>query len=179
MLIRPAKLDDARAVAEVQVAAWYAAYRGIIPDDYLQSLSVERRALIWRQSIEKGTPDLWIAADGPEVLGWIAFGQSRDSDKPSLVGEVWALYVSPPHWSRGIGRELWLTARARLRHKGFQEATLWVLKRNERALRFYRAAGFYPNELSVRNIKLGSAVLAEIRYETILPDSPWKITTER
>lgn len=167
-VIRPAGLTDARGIAEVQVAAWRAAYRDIVPDDYLQSLSVERREMIWRQSIEKGMPEVWIAGDGPGIVGWIAFGQCRDPDKSGDTGEVWALYVAPQHWSRGIGQELWLAARGRLEERGFKEAALWVLKANHRAIHFYRAAGFYPDERTIRKIRLGSETLDEIRYETLL-----------
>lgn len=171
MIVRLAEPRDAHAVAQIHVATWREAYRGIVPDDYLATLSVERRELIWRQAIEKSMPEVWVAAEESSIVGWIAFGQCRDADKSPDVGEVWAINIRPAHWSRGIGRALWQAARARLQQRGFKETTLWVLRANERAMRFYRAAGFFPNELTIRKIKVGSAMLEEIRYETMLTDT--------
>jgi len=42
-MIRPATPEDARAIAEVHVASWRYAYRGLLPDDVLDRLSVEER----------------------------------------------------------------------------------------------------------------------------------------
>jgi hypothetical protein len=78
--IRPAVLSDARAVAEVHVKTWQAAYRGIIPDDYLKTLSVDGRGVVWHNSIARGTPELWVADSQSLVIGWVAFGPSRDAD---------------------------------------------------------------------------------------------------
>jgi len=166
--VRPAELGDAHAVAAIHVAAWRAAYRDIVPDDYLNALSVESRELIWRQAIEKGLPEVWVAVDDTSMLGWVAFGQCRDPDKSTSVGEVWAIYVAPAHWSRGVGRALWQAARTRFEERDFKEATLWVLRANARALRFYRAAGFFPDERTIRKTRVGGATLEEIRYEAIL-----------
>jgi hypothetical protein len=44
MLLRPAEPDDALAVARVHVRSWQAAYRTLIPDDYLDQLRPEDRA---------------------------------------------------------------------------------------------------------------------------------------
>src|SRR6185503_6902264 len=40
LTLREARAADARAIAEIHVAAWRAAYRGMMPDAYLASLSV-------------------------------------------------------------------------------------------------------------------------------------------
>jgi len=166
--VRPARPDDARAIAEIHVAAWREAYRGIVAEDYLAALSVPQRELIWRQAIEKGVPEVWVALADAAVAGYIAFGHCRDSDRASDTGEIWAIYVGPQYWSRAVGRALWRAARARLQTRGFKEVTLWVLKDNVRALRFYRATGFFPNERTIRKIRVGATTLDEIRYETIL-----------
>jgi hypothetical protein len=40
MLIRLATPDDAWPIAAVDVAGWQAAYRGLMPDDYQDGLSI-------------------------------------------------------------------------------------------------------------------------------------------
>ncbi len=163
MNIRPAHVDDAGAIASVHVRTWQRAYRGIVPDGYLDSLSVERREISWREALARATSEVWVAEAAAGPVGWIAFGGCRDADASADTGEVEALYVLPDYWSTGTGRELWLRARSRLRERGFGRVTLWVLSDNARAVRFYVAAGFAA--AMQRNIEIGGAVLAEIRYE--------------
>ena len=43
MIIRRAMQNDARQIAEIIVEDWKNAYRGIIDDDFLDSMSVEER----------------------------------------------------------------------------------------------------------------------------------------
>jgi len=168
MNIRPAVESDARAVAEVHVRTWQSAYCGIVPDAYLDALSTDRHEIAWRESIARGSPELWVADSQSEITGWVAFGRSRDADATPAVGEMEAIYVSPHHWSAGIGRNLWFTARARLLERKFDAATLWVLEENQRAIRFYRATGFTPNLSSRREIHIGGKSLWEVRYECVL-----------
>jgi len=44
MLLRPAQPADAAAVARVHVRSWQVAYRGLLPDEYLDGLQPEDRA---------------------------------------------------------------------------------------------------------------------------------------
>jgi len=46
--IRPASVNDADAVGEVHVRAWQSAYRGEMPDDYLDGLQAHDHATRWR-----------------------------------------------------------------------------------------------------------------------------------
>jgi ribosomal protein S18 acetylase RimI-like enzyme len=168
VIIRPAELADARKVAEIHVATWKEAYRGIVPDEYLQSLSVEKREAAWRESLEKRLSELWVASESTsELAGWVSFGGCRDSDKPVSAGELWAIYVSPRYWSCGVGRALWLTARNRLVELRFTEVTAWCLAGNDRAERFYRAAGFLPTNAIIK-ATFANVILDEIRYEAVL-----------
>jgi ribosomal protein S18 acetylase RimI-like enzyme len=165
MHVERAKLEDAHAIAEIHVLTWRAVYQGIVPADYLATLSVEKREALWRDSIAKGTPELWVAKTEGRVIGWVASGPCRDKGTPPQVGEVWAIYVTPSHWSSGVGRALWLTARERLQQHGYKSVSLWVLAENSRAIKFYLAAGFAPDLSSTKELTLGGKPLTEVRYE--------------
>jgi ribosomal protein S18 acetylase RimI-like enzyme len=167
--VRQALESDASGIATVHVSAWQAAYRGIVPDAYLDSLSVEVRANVWREALTRGEPkEVWVATVGSDVAGWIAFGPSREANSTATTGELEAVYVSAQYWGAGVGRELWLTARNRLAARGFTRVTLWVLLENTRAIRFYRAAGFAPDPASEKQINIGGRLLMEMRYEISL-----------
>ena len=128
MNIRSARPEDALRIATIHVDAWRAAYRGIIPDEFLRSLSIEKRHAVWQQDLEAGHPFSWVAEEGDTVLGWISAAASRDADARRPTGEIWAVYIDPNHWGEGVGRALCDAAEQELRRQGFTEATLWVLK---------------------------------------------------
>ena len=168
MHITPARLEDARQVAEIHVTTWQAAYQGILPAEYLASLSVDQREAMWRESIAKGLPELLVAKVDGGVVGWVAFGPRRDEGSPPDSAEVWAIYVAPSSWSSGVGRMLWRRAQARMLEQGFKTVRAWVFTQNARAIRFYRAAGFAPDLSSVKEFELGGEQVSEIRYARAL-----------
>lgn len=163
MQIRRAAIRDAGAIAAVHVRAWQVAYRGIIPDEYLRSLSTERREVMWLEALQNPASDTWIAEEAGRVLGWINTGPSRDADTDRDVGELRALYVDPGSWRRGIGMALWREAEAALRAAEYESVTLWVLEANRSARRFYEAIGFRADLDHEKTIERGGALLQEIR----------------
>jgi ribosomal protein S18 acetylase RimI-like enzyme len=164
MQVVRATLGDARSIAEIHVNTWRSAYASILPAEYLASLSVDRREMMWRESIAAGTPELLIAKTSDLALGWLSFGQCRDQAAPESEGEVWAFYVSPSSWSTGVGRMLWLRTRELMRAQGFTSCSLWVFPQNHRAIAFYRAAGFVPDGTEPKSFELGGAQLQEVRF---------------
>ncbi len=164
MNVRPAHVDDSGGIASIHVRGWQSAYRGIVPDPYLESLSIERRAGFWRSQILESSPtEIVVAEIDHGLVGWASFGPSRDDDARAGTGELYAVYVSPELWSTGVGRALWGHSKERLVEREFLRVTLWVLRDNVRAIRFYEAAGFAPTV--ERFIEIGGQKLPEFRYE--------------
>ena len=169
----PATLRDARAVAQIHVDSWRAAYRDLLSAGFLAELSVDAREAMWRDAIATGTPSLLVAKDdrGDEaVRGWLSFGACRDDGAPTSEAEVWALYVAPDSWAGGIGRALWQHARASMCEQGYRSCSLWVFAQNEGAIRFYRAVGFAPDARPHQTFELGGRQVAEARYVCRLGD---------
>jgi ribosomal protein S18 acetylase RimI-like enzyme len=164
VILRPATLADARSIADVHVLTWQAAYRGIVPNAYLESLSVESREAAWREMVTRKAPEIWVAQTEGSVTGFVSFGPSRDSDRVPSTGELEAIYVLPAYWGTGVGVALWRVAQRRLTERHFTSVTLWVLKDNARAIRFYSAAGFLAQPFSEKEISRGGKSLREIRY---------------
>ena len=162
MIVREAKIEDALAIAAIHVRAWQAAYQGIVPSAWLDSLSIEQRERHWRHSLEQTTSSTWVAEDGNQILGWIHAAASRDADAELTTSEVWAIYVDPAHWREGVGRRLWREAAEYLAGAGFSEVTLWVLKENAQAIAFYETIGLTVDG-SEKSISLGGTELIEIR----------------
>ena len=167
-MIRSALPSDGKAIAHVHISSWQAAYRDLMPADYLHSLSatLARREAFWSRSIESGESNVVVAEAGGQVVGWICIGAGRDED--AVVGdsgEVMAIYVLAAHWHTGVGQALWQAGVQQLIAQGFQRLTLWVLAGNERAIRFYRRAGCVEEAGSERTLERGGVTLSEVRYQ--------------
>ena len=85
-----------------------------------------------------------VVAEAPDgsIVGFIRFGEDPEG---SENGYVHSLYVRPRAGGRGTGRRLLEHAVAALEAAGHPTVTLWVFEANERARRFYAAAGFVPD----------------------------------
>ncbi len=170
MEIRAAAVLDAQAIAEIHVAAWRSAYRGIVPEQHLEALCAEKRKAYWSSAITAGEPWVHVAEGADGVVGWIAFGRSRDSGAPEEIAEIWSIHVSPPVWNRGIGGRLMAACYAELRRRGFAGVTLWVLSANERARRFYAGEGFVAEQETLKDVSVGGAALPQVRHARALHD---------
>lgn len=165
--IRLATLEDAQAIADLHIRSWQWAYRGQIPDAYLDSLSEtrEQRIAQRRANLAALPPHQrwWVAEQARHVVGFAMTGLSRDPDASEETAEVYALYLAPEAVGQGIGRALFAQAVADLRQRGFTRATLWVLESNRRARTFYEAAGWLPDGAKMTEERPG-ALLHEVRY---------------
>jgi GNAT superfamily N-acetyltransferase len=172
MEIRRALADDALGVATVHVRSWQAAYRGLMPDVYLDELDVERRRAGWERTIAEtewprsGT--LVATEANGNVVGFANIGPARDGDgDPLVIGELAAIYLLPEAWGSGVGRRLMLAAVNVLRDAGYAEAILWVLEGNERAQRFYEIGGWQLDGVT-KDVVIADVPLPEVRYRLVL-----------
>jgi ribosomal protein S18 acetylase RimI-like enzyme len=163
--VRPATARDAKAIAEIHVTSARAAYKGLVPDEELNVLSVDKREQFWRDAIQFMEPQVHVATSGETVVGFVGFDRSRDKGTPSTTGEIWAIYVDPAHWDKGAGVALWDAANDGLKEEGCTKVTVWVPVRNERGLRFHEMAGFKREMTSLKTVALGSVKIEEIRLK--------------
>jgi GNAT superfamily N-acetyltransferase len=162
--VRAATPEDALGIARVHVGAWQVAYRGIVPTEHLDRMSVTERESRWKPWLEGDNPGVLVAEDAEEVVGFISLGPGRDEGVGAEVGEVYAVYVSPKHWSTGVGRALWTEARRKLAQGGFRQVRIWVLGENHRARRFYEAAGLSLGGAAQKVEVIGGVPLVEVQY---------------
>jgi GNAT superfamily N-acetyltransferase len=163
-VVRHATVGDARAIAEVHVRSWRAAYRGIVPQSILDELSVDRREAFWRDAVAATSSDpKWVAERNGRVVAFAAIGPARDDDLAADRGELYAIYVDPDEWAHGVGRRLFAAAVNELADLGFDGPVLWVLTDNARARRFYEANGWRPDGTR-RVLDFGGTPIEELRY---------------
>ncbi|MEI8030719.1 MAG: GNAT family N-acetyltransferase [Comamonadaceae bacterium] len=146
-LVRPATLSDAKAIADIDVKTSQA---------------------YWREAIEFNEPQIYVALDLDEVIGFVCFDRSRDKGTPPTTGEIWNIQVVTSHWGKGVGLALWDAAREGLQDEGCTTVTLWLPLSNERALRFLELAGFKREMASIKTVPAGSLRIEEIRLKRVL-----------
>jgi ribosomal protein S18 acetylase RimI-like enzyme len=164
MNVRSARIEDARAIAQAHVLSWQRAYGNLLPREFLASLSVEQREGMWHEAIASGQPSVLVAESSNQVIGFSAFGPCRDEGASPSDHELWAIYVSPNHWSTGVGRALWLRTLETMAARGATRVSLWVIAGNERAISFYTAAGFILEAGSAKPFEVGGTQLHEARF---------------
>lgn len=80
MIIRKAKLDDATGIAKVHVDSWKSTYKGIIPDDFLNNLSYERRTELWKKNIAKEDNHVVVAENNEGQIVGFADAWKRETN---------------------------------------------------------------------------------------------------
>ncbi len=162
--IRLASLNDAGAIALIHIEGWQNAYRGLIPQNYLDNLNISERQQLWQKWLDpfQSNQKTFVVETKNEILGFSSFGPSRDS---SNLGEIYAIYVAPQWWRHGLGHQLLTASVATLKEDNYQEAILWVLSKNERAIRFYQQAGWHLDQ-ACRYEKILDVSVQEVRCRT-------------
>ncbi|MEV5716010.1 GNAT family N-acetyltransferase [Amycolatopsis mediterranei] len=155
--VRAATVADAPAIGEIHVRSWQAAYAGLIPEDFLARLSASSRAASWARRIGEGSGQVLVIEDDGVVAGFAAFDPGR----------LYALYLLPEYWGRGLGRTL--HDRVVEEFSG-DSAVLWVLATNERAKAFYVRRGWADDGArQTETIDDGRVTLEEMRFRRPLP----------
>lgn len=162
--IRPMTLADCDRVSEIRVRGWQHAYRGFVPQGYLDGLSVAEdahgRRAGFASYVARGTVNLVAERDG-QVVGWAAHGPHRDGEALTGDAELFTLYVDTAHQGSGVGRALLDASLAQRR--AHPRMVLWVLKENAPARRFYERAGFHADGAE-ESFKVHGVAVPEVRY---------------
>jgi GNAT superfamily N-acetyltransferase len=174
-VVRPAEVHDAEAIGRIHIVAWQAAYPGLIPQPYLDGLSVADRQASWREGLaQRPTDRITLVVEDPigtGVCGFTVVGDVR-GERPGGpdIGELWAINLDPGAWGRGLGTALQRGAERELVSRGHSTAVLWVVEGNARARRFYEREGWRPDG-GVKTSTFGGAPVPEVRYRRVLTTS--------
>jgi GNAT superfamily N-acetyltransferase len=162
--LRRATPADALAIAEIHVASWQTAYRGLFPDAVLDGLSVPARQAQWAPRLATADPTIWVAEADRRVVGFVSACPSRDADAPPpAFAEIAALYVHPAAWGTGCGHALCQAVFGHLLPTPAQSVIVWVLRGNVRARHFYERVGFIQDD-GRKDITFFDVTLPEVRY---------------
>lgn len=144
---REAQSSDAAAIGAVHVTSWRETYTGLLPTQLMNGLSAEARSAMWSTIIDNpatsGGTAVFVATIASEIVGFGACGGQRDEvlKERGFDSEVGAIYVLRSHQHAGVGSTLMNLMARKLLGQGRTAATLWVLRENASARRFYERLG--------------------------------------
>jgi ribosomal protein S18 acetylase RimI-like enzyme len=167
-VIRSATAADAVTLAELHVASWRETYGGLIPEELIARYTVPVRAEMWQgvlaTSAVSGEAGVFLVERGGVVLGFGSCAAQRDPELRArgYAGEVTAIYVLRIAQKQGVGAALMAEMARWLAQRDFPAFSLWVLRGNATACRFYERLG--GTIIGRREDRRGDIVLDEVAY---------------
>ncbi len=150
--------DDKMMISKVYEESWKSAYKGIIPQDYLDSIPEGR----WASGLDHRDWKTLACIDSGKIIGCSSVCESRFEQFPGW-GEVISIYLLPDYIGKGYGKILMDSVLSELKGLGYERVFLWVLEENIRARHFYEQYGFLPTN-DFLDDTIGGKNLREVRY---------------
>lgn len=161
--IRPAVFEDHVTLGRVHVLAWQTAYRGIVPDPYLDQMDPERSTARLKKLMDAGDRHTFVADhDAVGVVGFATLSALRQLPK-GCDCELEAIYLLADWRGQGIGTRLLRAAMDKAIDMGYTAMGVWVLEENEQGRAFYDATGAQPSG-ETAELELGGKALTEMAY---------------
>ena len=165
--IRQAVPSDSADIARVHVDSWKTAYRGIIADDYLDSLSYEERERRWFENLSSTGRFVFVAEDSTseptekKIIGFCSGGRNSSSIDSEYAAELGSIYILQEHRGRGVGKALVHSLAMSLVEVGFSSMIVWVLSKNPYR-RFYES--LHGKYVRSAEIQIGGSTFEEVAY---------------
>lgn len=137
IIIRKALPEDAYDYAMCGISCWQSAYKGIVPDEYLDNMptGIEQRIEDFRESFANpGDIQSYCVMYADKMIGFLVIDIAN--------ANIWAIYLIEDFWGKGYGKNILDFAVNELKYIGHKKIYLWVLEENNRARRFYEKHGF-------------------------------------
>ena len=138
MLIRNATVSDICSIAELYVSNHKSTYKGLVSEDYLNNLTIEKAKEKWSSYLEETKSRMWVAYDECAFLGFVASIPDATSD------EIWyldSLHICEPARGKGTGSSLIKTVGQYALARGYGKMSVCVVKGNDSAKKLYMKLG--------------------------------------
>jgi len=162
--IRDATIDDAAAIAKVNIASWQSTYRGLIGDATLDAMRFEDYLKKWNSilSLPQNENVCFVAESDKEgIIGYFLCGE-KQFEKYSFEGELFAIYLLKEYQGQGIGKRLFLKSVEELKHRGIHSFLLFVLSSNTGSRKFYES--FEPDFIAKEIITIDNKQYSDTCY---------------
>ena len=169
-MIRKAKIEDSNNIAKLIIRGWQTAYKGLINQEFLDSMKEDEMSKGWKKSIfsQNESNNIYVYEKENKILGVIRFGKVADQNDINHNAEIHVLYVEPKLKRNGIGSKLFDYAKNYFIEHNMKKLIIWCLKGNEPSIEFYKKMG--GEIISEREAKVHNIELEEVGLEYNLED---------
>lgn len=150
--------DDIDRVRQIYILGWQNAFRGIVPQTYLDTMNLNN----WAPPLDGA----YVLTDGIGILGTSSIAPARDGSFAGW-GEIISIYVLPRLIGQGYGHLLFEYVKEELLKQHYRKIYLTVFEDNHRARSFYEKHAFSWNGERLP-IHIGGENLTELRYVFIV-----------
>ncbi len=150
--------DDRMTIGEIYAKSWKHAYKDLLPEEYLDSLTADE----WANRLGRAGRCVLVAELDGKLIGTASYGESR-TPKYAGQGEVYSIYFLPEYMGKGYGKQLMSAVLAYIKELGNNSTFLWVLEDNISARRFYEKIGFACSG-EIKEAEIGGKTVREIKY---------------
>ena len=157
-----AGIADVPDISRIHAQSWKSAYKGIIPQAYLDDLKEDFWVAAFDGWISNNLLTVQLMVDEQCPVGCIAYGKSRDEALPGW-GEIVSIYLLPEYFGKGVGELLLQSAIKDMKNMGFEKIYLWVLEENLRAQKFYQKCGFSFTDDKI-SFEIAGKQLVDVRF---------------
>lgn len=157
---RRANAEDAPAIAKVHVESWHKSFAGIVPQKFLDDLTIEKREPAFRERFNDTNYKMFVAETANDgIVGFADFGEAREKDF-GFESELYAIYLLREFQGRKIGETLFKLCRKEMIADGVNSMYLMALKVSP-----YKS--FYE-KMGGEIVAEGNHFIALIEYETVV-----------
>ena len=137
MIIRDAVYSDIDNIAKLYISNWKETYKGLLPEDYLNSLTKEYAVEKWNKYL-KSENHIFVAYEENEFLGFVA---SKKDDNEECYWYLDSLHITKNSRGTGIGTKLIYKVGKYALTNGYQCMSICIVKGNDSAKSIYKKLG--------------------------------------
>lgn len=157
MIIREAQVKDVESIVNININGWIETYRGIFPDEFLDSLNEKKIKNM--ENCKSRINEYIVCEIENKVVGFLKFGKNKKNYNEKYA-EVYALYVDSKYKRMGIGRKLLEYSFNKLKDS-YDNVLISTLQENS-ANKFYKKCG--GKQIDTCYFKLGNNEYKENLY---------------
>lgn len=138
MNIREANAEDMELIANLYVINWKKTYVGLLPDNFLNGLTVNDGINKWQEYLTKEKHRIFVAYENENFLG---FSACKEDEELKNCLYLDSLHVSESSRGKGVGTKLINTVGSYAYIKGYEHMSICIVKGNDKAKRIYEKMG--------------------------------------
>jgi ribosomal protein S18 acetylase RimI-like enzyme len=136
--IREANAEDMELIANLYVMNWKKTYVGLLPDNFLNGLTVNDGINKWQEYLTKEKHRIFVAYENENFWG---FSACKEDEELKNCLYLDSLHVSESSRGKGVGTKLINTVGSYAYIKGYEHMSICIVKGNDKAKRIYEKMG--------------------------------------